>query len=145
MTRFVTPDRVKFGIVARAIWQSRRGRRLRFLAILVTLFWIGWRVFRAYVGAPYDALADSSWTEASRVLARDGRLLGERPSPEGLRGHSTRLEEVSDRLVVATIASEDRRWTKHDGIDRIALVRAFASWVMHGHVVSGEAPSRNSS
>jgi penicillin-binding protein 1C len=71
------------------------------------------------------------------VLARDGRMLGERPSPEGLRGHSTRIDEVSDRLVLATIASEDRRWARHDGIDRFALVRAFASYLRHGHIVSG--------
>ncbi|MEA2748230.1 MAG: penicillin-binding protein [Myxococcales bacterium] len=99
--------------------------------------WLGWRLYRAYAGAPYDALADSSWTEGTRVVARDGRLLGERPSPEGLRGHSTRIDEVSDRLILATIASEDRRWTQHDGVDRFALVRAFVSYVRHGHVVSG--------
>ncbi len=99
--------------------------------------WIGWRIYRHHVGAPFDALADSSWTEGTRVLARDGRILGERPSPEGLRGHSTRIEEVSERLVLATIASEDRRWTKHDGVDRFALVRAVWSYLRHGHVVSG--------
>ena len=107
------------------------------IAILAVCLWAGWRIYRLQAGAPYDALTDSSWTEGTRVLARDGRILGERPGPEGLRGHSTRIEEVSDRLVLATIASEDRRWAKHDGIDRFALVRALWSYVRHGHVVSG--------
>jgi penicillin-binding protein 1C len=114
-----------------------RSGRVRLFAILALGAWISWRLFRAYAGAPYDALADSSWTEATRVVARDGRLLGERPSPEGLRGHSTRIDEVSERLVLATIASEDRRWEKHDGIDRFALLRALGSYLRHGHVVSG--------
>lgn len=117
--------------------QLRYRRRARLSALIGIALWISWRLFRAYAGAPYDALADSSWTEGTRVVARDGRLLGERPSPEGLRGHSTRIDEVSDRLVLATIASEDRRWTQHDGVDRFALVRAFFSYVRHGHIVSG--------
>lgn len=118
----------------RRTWQSRRAR---IFAILGIAAWISWRLFRAYAGAPYDALADSSWTEGTRVVARDGRLLGERPSPEGLRGHSMRIDEVSDRLILATIASEDRRWEKHDGVDRLALVRALFSYLRHGHIVSG--------
>ncbi|HSO37819.1 MAG TPA: penicillin-binding protein 1C [Labilithrix sp.] len=114
-----------------------RSRRLHVLLALTVLAWLGWRGYRWRVGAPFAALGDSSWTEGTRVLARDGRILGERPSPEGLRGHSTRLDEVSERLVLATVASEDRRWAKHDGVDRFALVRALASYVRHGHVVSG--------
>ena len=101
------------------LWRAiRQSRRARILAIIGIATWISWRLFRAYAGAPYDALADSSWTEGTRVVARDGRLLGERPSPEGLRGRSMRLEDVSDRLILATIASEDRRWAAHDGVDR---------------------------
>lgn len=112
-------------------------RRFHRLTIFLLVAWASWRLFRAYAGGPYEALADSSWTEGTRVVARDGRLLGERPSPEGLRGHSTRIDEVSERLVLATVASEDRRWATHDGIDRLALLRALGSYLRHGHVVSG--------
>ena len=115
----------------------KRYRRSRYMALFGIVLWISWRLFRLSAGAPYDALADSSWTEGTRVLARDGRLLGERPSPGGLRGHSTRIDEVSERLVLATVASEDRRWEDHDGVDRLALVRALFSYVTHGHIVSG--------
>ncbi|MDB4944307.1 MAG: Multimodular transpeptidase-transglycosylase [Labilithrix sp.] len=114
-----------------------RSKRLLAVASLVLASWLAWRGYRVIASAPYDALSDASWTEGTRVLARDGRVLGERPTPEGLRGHSTRLDEVSERLVQATIASEDRRWEQHDGIDRRALVRAALSFVRHGHVVSG--------
>lgn len=120
-----------------ALRHLRRSRVLRVIASVGFVLWVAWRLFRASAGAPYDLLADASWTEGTRILARDGRLLGERPGPEGLRGHSTRLEEVGDRIVKATIASEDRRWADHDGVDRIALVRAAASYLRHGKVVSG--------
>ena len=114
-----------------------RSRRVQVLLALCVIAWVGWRGYRWRVSAPLAAVADSSWTEGTRILARDGRLLGERPSPEGLRGHSTRLDEVSERLVLATIASEDRRWLQHDGVDRFALLRAAWSYVRHGHIVSG--------
>ena len=115
----------------------KRRRRLLVLAFLTACVWLGWRGYRWKVGSPQEALSDASWTEGTRVLARDGRLLGERPSPDGLRGHSTRLDEVSERLVLATIASEDRGFRRHDGVDRFALLRAAYSFVRHGHIVSG--------
>ncbi|MBX3190922.1 MAG: penicillin-binding protein 1C [Labilithrix sp.] len=116
---------------------KRSRKRAVVACAAIALAWLGWRGLRASAGAPYDALADSSWTESTRVLARDGRLLGERPSPEGLRGRTTKLGDVSPRLVAATIVSEDRRFRSHDGIDRPSLVRAFASWVRRGRVISG--------
>lgn len=113
-------------------------RRVAIGAAVVAVFWIGWRVFRLVVGAPSpEALRDDSWTEGTRVLARDGRLLGERASAEGLRGRSMRLDDVSPRLLDATIASEDRRFRSHDGVDRLALVRAAWTWMKRGHAVSG--------
>ena len=78
-----------------------RSRRLRVALAICVLAWAGWRGYRWRVAAPFAAVADASWTEGTRILARDGRLIGERPSPEGLRGHSTRLDEVSERLAVA--------------------------------------------
>jgi penicillin-binding protein 1C len=112
-----------------------RSKRVRFAAAVVMVIWIGWRIVRACAGAP--DLSDVSWTEGTRVLARDGRLLGERPSPEGLRGRTTKIDDVSPRLVAATIASEDRRFWDHDGVDRRALLRAATSFLAHGRIVSG--------
>ncbi|MCL2777959.1 MAG: penicillin-binding protein 1C [Polyangiaceae bacterium] len=99
--------------------------------------WVCWRVVRLRVGSPEARLADTSWIVATRVLARDGRVLGERPSADGLRGQPQKLDDMGQRLVLATIASEDRRFYDHDGIDRIAVLRALASDVMHGSVISG--------
>lgn len=123
--------------VARSPQLVRFARSARVITIASVVFVAAWRLYRVTCGAPLEALSDSSWTEGTRVLARDGRLLGERPSPVGLRGRFTSIDEVSERLVAATIASEDRRFAKHDGIDRLALVRSFGSFVRRGHVVSG--------
>ncbi len=112
-------------------------RLLKAVALLILVACLSWRMFRASCGAPCEALANSSWTEGTRVLARDGRLLGEQRNASGLRGRRVRLDEVSPRLILATRASEDKRWATHDGIDRVALLRAFVSFVRHGHVVSG--------
>jgi penicillin-binding protein 1C len=83
------------------------------------------------------ALDGASWTSSTRVLARDGRLLGERASRVGLRGHYTPLDDVSPRLVLATIASEDRAFYAHDGVDRTALVHAAAWDALHFKLVRG--------
>ena len=112
-------------------------RRAKIVGLVVAVLWVSWRVFRVSVGSPIAMLHDDSWTEGTRVLARDGRLLGERASPEGLLGRRSALAGVSPRLVEATIASEDRRFRSHDGVDRAALVRALGTFFMRRHVVSG--------
>lgn len=101
------------------------------------LAWGGWRGFRLHVGSPKEALEDMSWTSAIRVVASDGRLLGDRASPAGLRGIATKLEDVSPRLVTATIASEDQHFFEHDGVDRAAVLRAFFMNMHHARIISG--------
>jgi penicillin-binding protein 1C len=115
----------------------RRLRRLRIALALTLLVWVGWRAYRAHVGSPADRLHDASWTEATRVLARDGRILGELPSTEGLRGRETSLDEMGERIVLATIASEDKGYWAHDGVDRAAILRALFTNVSRGRIVSG--------
>jgi penicillin-binding protein 1C len=104
---------------------------------LVLVFWIAWRILRLAVAAPDQALLSGSWLEGTRVLARDGRVLGERASPAGLRGRWTTLDDAGERLVLATLTSEDRRFYAHDGVDRRALARALVVNVTRGRIVSG--------
>lgn len=112
-------------------------RALRLGLVVLLASWLGWRAYRASVGAPVAELHDASWTEATRVLARDGRILGELPSSEGLRGRATTLDQMGERIVLATIASEDRRYWDHDGVDRVAIVRALLTDVTRLRIVSG--------
>lgn len=95
-----------------------------------------WSIVRARVGEPSAALADN-WHEAHRVLDREGRLLREITSDLGLRGQPRALGDLGPRIVTATLASEDRSFFTHDGVDEKAIARALGQSVRHGRLVSG--------
>ena len=127
-----------------ALAARRRLARLRPLLAVMLGLWLGWRVLRLVAGAPELAGASrasiasgASWAESTRVFARDGRVLGERRSSAGLLGHRVPLAEVSPRLVAATLASEDRGFFRHDGVDRAAAMRALWTNANRGRVVQG--------
>ena len=50
----------------------------------------------------------------------------------------TYIEDISDYLIEATIATEDHRFYDRHGIDFIALSRAFRRWLNHHSTVSPE-------
>lgn len=111
------------------VWRKTR----RPLGALLVV-WLAWRALRLYAGAPE---LQTDWTLGTRVLARDGRVLGERSGEGALRGRHVPLDEVSPRLIEATLASEDRAFWRHDGVDRAALARALYTNLVHGRTVSG--------
>jgi penicillin-binding protein 1C len=77
------------------------------------------------------------WFKGSRVVDRNGLDLREIPSEKGLRGRETTLEEMGPRIVLATLAAEDHDFYEHDGVDRLALLRAVLTDVTHGKLISG--------
>jgi penicillin-binding protein 1C len=95
-----------------------------------------WSLVRARVGEPSSALEDD-WHEGHRILDRHGRLLRELTSDLGLRGQPRALDEIGERLVIATLVSEDKEFFEHDGLDPQAVVRAIAQSLRHGRLVSG--------
>ncbi|MEZ4381118.1 MAG: penicillin-binding protein 1C [Nannocystaceae bacterium] len=97
----------------------------------------GWQLLRASVDAPTEEALRDPWHRAHRVLARDGRVLRERPSDAGLRGTQLDLEAIGPRLVQATLTSEDREFFTHDGVDRAAIARAALQSARHRRMVSG--------
>lgn len=117
--------------------RPRARRAILAAGIVAAALWLGWRGLRLAVGSPVTELRGARFTEGTRVLARDGRPLGERPSAAGLSGRRTRLSEVSPRLVAATLTSEDRAFYTHDGVDRAALARALGTDLARRRLVSG--------
>ena len=120
---------------------ARRTRRallilLGALGLLGLLGALAWARYRAGVGEPSAALADP-WHRGHRLLARDGRLLRERPSERGLRGRERPLGELGPRIVAATLVAEDRAFFEHDGVDRLAVARALTQALRHQRPVSG--------
>ena len=73
----------------------------------------------------------------SEILDRNGRLLAMLPAPGGVWRLRTGVGDVSKPFLDLLIATEDRRFYSHPGIDPLAMVRAAAQWVRAGHVVSG--------
>jgi penicillin-binding protein 1C len=113
---------------------------LRRLALATTLGvvvgWLGWSAYRSQVGDP-TTLFEDDWYSGHRITDRNGTLLRELPAEDGRRGRPIALEQVGERLVLATLAAEDARFTDHDGVDRLAILRAVEQNLRHGEVVSG--------
>ena len=67
------------------------------------------------------------------ILAADGTVLAER----GLRRGHVRVDVLPPHLLKAVMATEDRRFYRHFGIDPIGLVRATYRNISAGTVVEG--------
>lgn len=112
-------------------------RRLVWTALLsVVIGWIAWATYRGQAGDP-AALLEDDWYSGHRIVARDGTLLRELPAEDHRRGRPVDLDEVGQRLVLATLAAEDARFADHDGVDRLAILRAVQQNVRHAEIISG--------
>jgi penicillin-binding protein 1A len=108
--------------------------------IIVLLFL--WVVIFSVVVLGYFALTlpdTSELTKAERrpsvtILAADGTLL---TTYGDLFGQPLTLKEMSPYLPKALIATEDRRFYRHFGIDLIGLIRAAVANLSAGHIVQG--------
>ncbi len=128
--------RVKDGVAAKNRWR----RRATALAVSVGLAIASYAGFESYFYGDMPGLPpnDMLWTlgrePSVRVLDRNGELIAERGPRYGER---VEAGELPAHLIYAVIATEDRRFYDHDGVDRRGLVRAmFANWEA-GSVVQG--------
>ncbi len=76
-------------------------------------------------------------TVGSEVLDRQGRILAVLPTATGMWRLRTTAAEVPLAFIGRLVASEDRRFWWHPGVDPIAIGRAVWQWLRAGHVVSG--------
>ncbi len=74
---------------------------------------------------------------APRVLDRKGNVLGAFVAADDSWSFPVPLSEISQSLIQATIAVEDKRFYAHNGIDLPAIARAAWSNLLRGRVVSG--------
>ncbi len=91
---------------------------------------------RARAGEPFEQL-NESWHEGLRVEDRHGKLLREMGSESNLRGRPIPLAEMGERIIAATLVSEDKQFFEHDGVDGMAIARAIGQNVQGGRLVSG--------
>jgi penicillin-binding protein 1C len=74
---------------------------------------------------------------SGEFLDRSGTLLYPYLNPEEQWLFERDLKQISPHLVQATIATEDKRFFHHPGVDPVAVVRAMSSNVIERRVVSG--------
>src|SRR6201984_2725758 len=122
--------------------RHRAGRRVLRGTIRIAVLLLLWAAIIGGGVLGYFALTlpdTSDLTRAERrpsvtILAADGSLL----TPFGdLFGQPLTLQEMSPYLPKAVIATEDRRFYSHFGIDPIGLLRATVADLSAGHVVQG--------
>ncbi|MGH6804929.1 MAG: transglycosylase domain-containing protein [Methyloceanibacter sp.] len=126
------PSRLKRW-VARHPWLYQ-GIRLSLIAAVWGAIVLGLAViyFIARVPDPVIAALDDRPPNVT-VLAQDGTVLAER----GLRRGHVRLEVLPPYLVHAVLATEDRRFYSHFGVDPLGLIRASFRNASAGSVVEG--------
>jgi len=103
------------------------------LALLLALA-AGWAFLPLWADAPWDRLRPEP---ATAVLDCDGRPLRVFLPPDGQFRLPVRLHEVSPVLVKTLVASEDRFFGRHPGVNPLAGLRACWSNLRAGRVVSG--------
>jgi len=83
------------------------------------------------------ALRARSPEQSIRVEDRDGNLLREVRSSTGALSQWVPLASMPPELSQTLIATEDRRFAHHPGVDPVAVLRAVAQAAVHRRVVSG--------
>jgi len=114
-------------------WSWRLARALGLLVVVPVL---GLVARAATMGLPAE-LREGVGSESIRFVDRDGRGLREVRADDATRARTVLLGEVSDDLVHAVLAAEDRRFFDHPGVDAFAVVRAAWSDATHARIVSG--------
>jgi penicillin-binding protein 1A len=122
--------------------QARRGARLRrFLLkwLFVLFIWagvvgLGFLAYFAYDLPETDTLAGPARNPAVSVLAVDGTPIA---TYGNLAGDFVSIDEIPQSLVDAVIATEDRRFFDHFGIDLWGIIRAGYANLEAGRIVEG--------
>jgi penicillin-binding protein 1A len=68
------------------------------------------------------------------IMSNDGHVLDRYGD---IKGKSITVEELPAHVVYAVLATEDRRFYQHHGVDPIGILRAFAVNILHGSYVQG--------
>jgi len=101
------------------------------VGVLALWLWIYW-------GLPRVPDAEALWSlnrqQSVRFIDREGRELGVRGPYYGQRA---RLADLPDHVPQAFLAIEDRRFYQHEGVDRMAVLRAILANLRAGETVQG--------
>ncbi len=102
---------------------------------MLFVLWLGFQIALRLVPLP-TALFDSP-PASIELLDRHGKPLREVRSGDGAFARRIRYEQLPQSLINATLAAEDKRFWKHDGVDWRASFRAVVGLARNRRVVSG--------
>ncbi len=123
------PSRSKRGSVFG--WMFRKLFKLGFYAVLVASVVVGYAWFTLSQKGLFKI---PERAPGIMMVASDGSVLAELGA---FYGDEARLEELPDYVPNAVIASEDRRFRSHLGIDPIGITRALVRSAQAGRLVQG--------
>jgi penicillin-binding protein 1C len=116
----------------RAGWRRAAGLLLAVLAVLAVP--AGGAVVLDRLFPPDLSRLSATGTE---IVDRQGRLVALRPAQGGIWRLRVTADDVSPVLLEILVATEDRRFWHHFGIDPVAIARAALSDLRAGRIVSG--------
>ncbi|MBK7780832.1 MAG: PBP1A family penicillin-binding protein [Ardenticatenia bacterium] len=93
--------------------------------------------FAGSLPAPEELRARAATFRSSRILDKDGQPLAEAFDADQGRRDVVPLSEISPFLLQATVATEDRNFYQHRGVDPVAILRAMWYAVRERELVSG--------
>ncbi len=104
---------------------------------LLMLGLIGYFYVAAQLPPPEELERRTFRFASSQIYDREGNLLWELIDPHGGRRTWVPLQRISRYAIAATIATEDRFFYAHVGVDPTAVIRALYYVLSEGEVVSG--------
>ncbi|HET9954563.1 MAG TPA: penicillin-binding protein 1C [Polyangiaceae bacterium] len=117
-------------------WRAILERLLLVLSGTLLVGHLSLELWASAEGMP-EALREPLRASSLALYDRHGRLLRELSWKAGRVSAEVSLDQVSPDLVRALIATEDRRFYEHDGVDVLAMARALVDAARAGRIVSG--------
>jgi penicillin-binding protein 1C len=105
-------------------------------AALMVLEAQGWMTENT-IELPQAGRLDRGLPQTARISSRDGTVLAEIDDVRYGRRTYVPLSEMAPALVQATMATEDRRYYSHPGVDPVGLARALGSNAESGSAAQG--------
>ena len=119
----------------RRLTSPRALRRVALLALIVLTGRLAFSLALHLI--PLPAALSQPPPASLELTDRHGRTLREIPHDDRRFTHPTRLEQIPEPLIHATLAAEDKRFFHHSGVDSLATLRAAWSLVRHRRIFTG--------
>lgn len=104
------------------------------LASIFVLFLCALLIFNIFVWKSDVSKLEEPTPQPTIIYDRNGDIAS-KVEASNIEGVS--IKKVPKHLIQAVIATEDQRFYKHDGINIIAIIRAFTKNMMSGDIVAG--------